>query len=44
MATGRYDAVHGLLVHSFREEVTIEGRATKNGWLKRFENWITKRF
>lgn len=44
LANGRYDAVHGLLVHSFREEVTVGSRTSSGGWLKRFENWITRRF
>jgi cell division protein FtsA len=41
---GRYDTAHGLLVHSFQDEAVADNRPTGRGWLKRFENWITKRF
>ena len=44
LATGRYDTVHGLLAHSFREEIMTESRSSARGWIKRFETWITKRF
>jgi cell division protein FtsA len=40
----RYDTVHGLLVHSFHDDAVVDSRTLSSGWLKRFENWITKRF
>lgn len=40
----RYDTAHGLLVHSFHDDAVIDSRSSTTGWLKRFENWITKRF
>lgn len=40
----RYDTAHGLLVHSFQDDAVVDGRSSTIGWLRRFENWITKRF
>lgn len=40
----RYDTAHGLLVHSFHDDPAVNRRSSASGWLKRFENWITKRF
>ena len=40
----RYDTAHGLLVHSFHDVSAVDRRSSSSGWLKRFENWITKRF
>lgn len=40
----RYDTAHGLLVHSFCDDAVVDSRSSTTGWLKRFENWITKRF
>ncbi len=41
----RYAAVHGLLFYGFHNE-PIKGTTSSNmkGWLKRFEDWITKQF
>ena len=41
----RYVTAHGLLQYGVRHEPTKGGRRGKlTGFLKRFENWITKRF
>ncbi len=40
----RYDTAHGLLIHSFQEELVVDSRPAGKGWLKRFENWLSRRF
>jgi len=40
----RFDTAHGLLIHSFQDETVVDNRSSGRGLLKRFENWITKRF
>lgn len=44
LRNNRYDTAHGLLVHSFQDDAIVDSRSSASGWLKRFENWITKRF
>ena len=41
----RYTAPHGLLYYGFHNE-PVKGTASGNvkGWIKRFEDWITKQF
>jgi cell division protein FtsA len=41
----RFATAHGLLVYAFQNEPQAAGRGRGvKGWLKKFENWITKRF
>ena len=41
----RYVTAHGLLRYGFRHEPLTGSKGGKmRGFLKRFENWITKRF
>ena len=40
----RYATAHGLLVYTFENEPASRSGKGAKGWLKRFENWISKQF
>ncbi|MCK4607790.1 MAG: cell division protein FtsA, partial [candidate division Zixibacteria bacterium] len=40
----RYATAHGLLVYTFENEPAGRRGKGAKGWLKRFENWISKQF
>ncbi len=45
LVSNQYATGHGLLVYGFQNE-PVRGNRSSNvkGWLKKFENWITKQF
>ncbi|MEA1981381.1 MAG: cell division protein FtsA [candidate division Zixibacteria bacterium] len=45
LQTCQYSTAHGLLVYSFNNEPITYGHKGKvKGWMKKFEDWVTKKF
>ncbi|RKX18934.1 MAG: cell division protein FtsA [Candidatus Zixiibacteriota bacterium] len=45
LQTCQYSTAHGLLVYSFNNEpITYSHKGKVKGWMKRFEDWVTKKF